>query len=78
MHECILNNDRLYISKNKIVDFLTSLIKNKEKDIEDTINIMDQTSNESVISENMLKLDNIVNNIHKYKNMLNNMSTNIL
>ena len=72
-----LDNDKLFINKSELIYFLIQNIKNEEKMIDEGIRLMDNSNDNNFIKNKMKDLDKNVENINKYKKMLERLEKNI-
>ena len=72
-----LDNDKLFINKSELIYFLILKIKKQEEKIEEGIMLIDNAQNQEIIKNTMVKLDDVVANINKFRKLLINLEKNI-
>jgi hypothetical protein len=78
MYEYKLQNNKLFITKKELINFLVEQIKLKEKEIEDKIVLMESTQNDLVLNKIKTELLNIIDKMNNIKDMIHKLQFNII
>jgi hypothetical protein len=78
MYEYKLQNNKLFITKKELINFLVEQIKLKEKEIENKIVLMESTQNDLVLNKIKTELLNIIDKMNNIKDMIHKLQFNII
>lgn len=78
MYEYKLQNNKLFITKKELINFLVEQIKLKENEIENKIVLMESTQNDLVLNKIKTELLNIIDKMNNIKDMIHKLQFNII
>ena len=78
LHEYKLSNNKLFIDKIEIKEFLSLQVMHQENKIENSMSLLNNIIDPEIINKQMALMDNNVKIISKYNNLISQLKQNII